>query len=412
MNKQKLFVASCLSLIAGSMLFAIRGDIEADLSQVFFLSKEQIGLIWGPAFWGFTLAIFVSGAVIDFVGMRFMHILSALGYVVGVGLVLFAPHPTAHMDSIFGSSGTTMLYIGFLVMGLSQGLVEGVVNPLIATLYHEDRIRKLNHMHAWWPGGMALGGIVAVVLTHLNVSWQVKLSTLLIPSVIYLYMAITQQYPKTERVASNVSAGEMFGQLFRPMFLLIFVCMWLTAATELGPNQWFPTILKDITGVQGVWFLILTSGLMCFLRLFTTNFVHKRFSPFAVLTLGSIVAFVGLYWLGSMHAGTPIIMAALASVVFTLGVAFFWPTMLGVTADLFPKGGALLISIVGGAGMLSIAVALPIMGARIDAMGAGNAGAALKLISNLPIVLFVVFGLVYLGYRAKGGYKAKGISEH
>ena len=60
MNVRRLFVASCLSLLTTSMVFAIRGDIEADLSTAFHLTKEQIGLVWGPAFWGFTLAILAS----------------------------------------------------------------------------------------------------------------------------------------------------------------------------------------------------------------------------------------------------------------------------------------------------------------------------------------------------------------
>jgi len=394
------------------MIFAIRGDIGDAMSTAFQIKNEQLGLIWGPAFWGFTIAIFISGLIIDAVGMKFLHILSALGYIVGVALVLVAPYPTAPVDSIFSNTGTLMVFIGFTIMGLSQGLVEGVVNPMIATIYNDQRIRKLNLMHAWWPGGMAVGGIVAVVLTHtIHASWQIKLSTLLIPAVIYLIMALTSEYPKTERVTSNVSFGAMCGQIFRPMFILIFICMWMTAATELGPNQWFPVIMKYVTGIQGVTFLIYTAGLMFLLRQFLSGAVHRALSPFAVLTLGSIVAAVGLLWLGSLHAGASIAVAFAASTVFTLGVAFFWPTMLGITADLFPKGGALLISLVGGAGMLSIAVALPIMGAKIDEMGAGNAGEALKLMARLPVILTVIFAIVYLGYRAKGGYKAGQMHE-
>jgi hypothetical protein len=83
MNVRRLFVASCLSLLTTSMVFAIRGDIEADLSAAFHLTKEQMGLIWGPAFWGFTLAIFQSGLIVDAVGMRALHVISSLGYIGG-----------------------------------------------------------------------------------------------------------------------------------------------------------------------------------------------------------------------------------------------------------------------------------------------------------------------------------------
>src|SRR6476646_3556853 len=115
MDKNRLFVASCVSLVTTSMVFAIRGDVAGPMSQAFQLTNEQMGLIFSPAFWAFTIAIFISGAIIDLVGMRSLHILSALGYFVGIGLVPLAPHPTAPVQSIFENTGTTLLYAGFFV---------------------------------------------------------------------------------------------------------------------------------------------------------------------------------------------------------------------------------------------------------------------------------------------------------
>jgi MFS family permease len=402
MNVRRLFVASCLSLLTTSMVFAIRGDIEADLSAAFHLTKEQMGLIWGPAFWGFTLAIFVSGAIVDAVGMRVLHVASSLGYIGGILLVLFAPRPTEHVASIFGSTGTTLLYVAFLAMGLSQGLVEGVINPLVATIHAEEKTRKLNVLHAWWPGGMVVGGLTALVLTAVGASWQVKLASILVPAVVYLAMIIGQPYPRTERVASNVSTGEMFKEVTKPLFLLVFACMWLTAATELGPDQWFPSIMRELTGLQGVWFLVYTAGLMFVLRFFFGGVAH-RFSPFAVLAACSVLAAIGLYWLGGLQPGTPAVVAFMAATLFGVGKTYYWPTMLGITSELFPRGGALLLALVGGAGMLCISVVLPIMGARFDEAGAG---AALRSVAMLPVILTVVFGLLFGYFRAKGGYKA------
>lgn len=405
MNKQRLFIASCISLLTTSMVFAIRGDIEASLSAAFHLSKEQIGLIWGPAFWGFTVAIFISGALVDVLGMRVLHILSALGYIAGVGLVLVAPKPQGPVTSIFADSGTTMLYLGFLAMGLSQGLVEGVINPLIATLYNQEKTKKLNVLHAWWPGGMVVGGITAVILSAAGASWQVKLATITVPAFVYLVMAATQTYPKTERVTSNVSSAMMFKQAARPFFLLLFACMWMTAATELGPDQWFPSVMKQVAGIEGIWFLMLTAGIMFVLRFFVSSWVH-RFSPFAVMTGCSIVSAIGLYWLGSLQPGTSIPIAFLAATVFGFGKVYYWPTMLGVTAERFPKGGALLMSLMGGAGFLSISFVLPVMGAQFDKLGPG---AALRSVAVLPVILTVVFGAMYVAFRARGGYRALAI---
>jgi MFS family permease len=402
MNVRRLFVASCLSLLTTSMVFAIRGDIEASLSAAFHLTKEQMGLIWGPAFWGFTLAIFLSGLIVDSVGMRALHVISSLGYIGGILVVLLAPRPDGPVTSIFGSTGTLLLYVAFLAMGLSQGLVEGVINPLVATIFNENKTHKLNVLHAWWPGGMVVGGITAWLLTLAGASWQVKLASILVPAVVYLLMIVGQEYPKTERVQSNVSTGDMFKEALNPMFLLLFACMWMTAASELGPDQWFPSIMKNLTGIEGVLFLVYTAGLMFVLRFFFGGIAHK-YSPFGVLTVCSVLCALGLYWLGGLGPGTSPAVAFVAATLFGIGKTYYWPTMLGVTSELFPKGGALLLALMGGAGMLCIAVVLPIMGAEFDKAGAG---AALRIVAVLPVILTLVFGALFLYYRARGGYRA------
>jgi MFS family permease len=402
MQKQRLFVASCVSLVTTSMVFAIRGDVAGPMSTAFQITNEQMGLIFSPAFWAFTIAIFISGAIVDMVGMRWLHILSSLGYFLGIALVLLAPHPVAPVASIFDNTGTTMLYAGFMVMGLSQGLVEGVINPLVATIYSDEKTKWLNRLHAWWPGGQVIGGLLAVLLTAMGVSWQLKLATILIPAAIYLAMAFTTPYPVTERVQSNVSTGEMWAQTAKPLFLLLFVCMWMTAAAELGPDQWFPKVMGDLVPqLQGVLFLVYTAGLMFLLRTLGSGIAHR--APIAALLVCSILTGVGLYWLGGLQPGASAAVAFAAATVFGIGKSFFWPTMIGVTAEQFPRGGALLISLMGGAGMLSVAVALPIMGARIDKLGPG---AALQMIAGLCVILTVIFGGLYAYFKARGGYRA------
>src|SRR5438874_2105451 len=402
MPRQRLFVASCISLVTTSMVFAIRGDVAEPMRLAFQLTNEQMGLIFSPAFRAFTIAIFISGAIIDLIGMKTLHILSALGYFVGIGLVLLAPHPTAPVASLFDNTGTTLLYAGFLVMGLSQGLVEGVINPLVATIYSDQKTKRLNMLHAWWPGGQGIGGLLAVLLTAVGVGWQIKLSTILVPAAIYLVMAFSTPYPVTERVQSNVSTADMWAQTAKPLFLLLFVCMWMTAAAELGPDQWFPKVMGDLVPqLQGVLFLVYTAGLMFLLRTFGSGIAHR--APIAALLVCSVLTGVGLYWLGGLQPGASAAVAFAAATVFGIGKSFFWPTMIGVTAEQFPRGGALLISLMGGTGMLSVAVALPIMGARIDKFGPG---AALQMIAGLCVILTVIFGGLYAYFKARGGYRA------
>jgi MFS family permease len=408
MQRGKLFVASCISLVTTSMVFAIRGDIEAAMSATFQINAKQMGTIWSPAFWAFTIAIFISGAIVDGVGLRALHVVSAIGYFIGIALVLLAPHPTAPVMAIFDNTGTTMLYAGFFVMGLSQGLVEGVINPLVATIYSNEKTKWLNRLHAWWPGGQIIGGLLAVAMTQMfNASWQVKLATILVPAAIYLVMALSMPYPQTERVQSNVSTGEMWGQMARPLFILLFICMWMTAAAELGPDQWFPSVMGALVPqMQGVLFLVYTAGLVFVLRTVGSGVAHK--APISTLVVCSVLTGIGLYWLGGLQPGTSAVVAFAAATVFGIGKSYFWPTMIGITAEQFPRGGALLISIMGGTGMLSVAVALPIMGARIDQYGPG---AALQMVAILGAILFVIFSGVWFYFRSKGGYRPVELSK-
>ncbi|RPI57449.1 MAG: MFS transporter [Acidobacteria bacterium] len=406
MNKSKLFITSCVSLVTTAMVFAVRGDIEPAMRDAFQLTAGQMGLIWSPAFWAFTVAIFISGALVDLVGMRTLHVLSGLGYLVGVALVLLAPYPTSPVASIFDTTGTTLLYAGFFIMGLSQGLVEGVINPLIATIYSGEKTRRLNRLHAWWPGGMIIGGLLAYALTGFGAVWQVKLSLILLPAIAYVLLALSLEYPRTERVASNIATSDMWKEAGKPLFLLLFVCMWMTAAVELGPDQWFPSVMSSLTGLEGILFLVYTAGLMFVIRTYFAEVAHT--SPIGTLLACSMLTAIGLYWLGSLQPGASAVTAFAAATIFGVGKTYLWPTMLGVTTELFPKGGALLLGLMGGTGMLSVAVALPIMGARIDQYGPG---AALRLIAGLGVILTVIFGGLYLYLKGRGGYRAVDISS-
>ncbi len=214
------------------------------------------------------------------------------------------------------------------------------------------------------------------------------MAMILVPAVIYLLLALSPKYPRTERVQSGVSTREMWREAARPLFVLLFCCMWMTASIELGPDQWFPSIMSALVPqLQGVLYLVYTAGLMFLLRTFGSGMSQK--SPIGTLLVCSGVAAVGLYWLGDLKTGPANPQAALmAATVFGVGKTFLWPTMLGMTAERFPRGGALTISLMGGAGMASVAVAVPIMGVCIDRYGQG---AALQMMAALGAILVVVF---------------------
>jgi fucose permease len=412
MEKKKLFIASCISIGTAAMVFAIRGDVAGPMSAAFHITNEQMGLVFSPAFFAFTIAIFLSGNLVDVVGMRALHALSALGFITGVALVILAPHPADPVVSLFDNVGTTLLFVGFFLMGFSHGLVEGVINPLIASIYTTEKTKKIIACHAWWPVGLIIGGLLAVAMTKwLGAPWQLKLLLIAVPAAVYLAMALSLTYPQSERKASNVSTAEMWQQTANPIFLLLFLCMWGTAAVEMGPDQWFPRVMGELVpqlspeAGSGVLFLVYTAGLMFVIRMWGSAVAHK--SPLGTLVGSSALAGIGLLWLGSLDTSTSAVVALTAATIFGIGKTFLWPTMIGVTAELFPRGGPLLLSLMGGAGMLSVGLVLPLMGARMDSYGPGS---ALQMVAALGGILTVIFGGLWLRFKASGGYRAVAIS--
>ncbi len=411
MNRNRLFIASCVALVTTSMVFSIRGDVLDALGNDFQLDKQQIGLLISPAFLGFTLSILIGGSLVDFFGMRRLMTVSGLFYVVAILAIVLAPFPDGPVESLFGNPITMLLWFAMLTLGLAQGLVEGVINPLCSTLFPEDKTHRMNVLHAWWPGGLIIGGLIAYFITVImglagpdvdastaTLGWRIKFLTIPLVAVGYLFLIRGQEFPPTERVSAGVSNRDMLMDLLRPSFICLWICMWLTSATELGPDQWVPSLITNLTGMQGILILVYTAGIMFVLRFFGGPLAHKL-SPFGLMTISAVLAAAGLYYLGSVSTAVG---AFAAATLFGVGKTYFWPTMLGVTSELFPKGGPVALALMGGTGNLAIAFVLPIMGGWYETDGAT---AAFQYVSVLPMVLVVFFGLFFLHFHRKGGYK-------
>lgn len=394
MNQSRLFRASCVALITTAMSFALRGGATGDWITQFNLTNEQVGWVNGTAFWGFTLAMMFGGPLVDSLGFRRILGIAFAGHLVGILLTIFA------WD--FWS-----LFTGTLLFGIANGSVEAACNPLVATLYPKDQTTRLNNFHVWFPGGIVIGGLVAFLFGKLGLGWKAQFATMLLPLVAYGFLFIGQSMPQTERVQRGESTGSMFLACLAPGFILMVICMLMTAATELGSGQWIPNILGH-AGVDGILVLVWINGLMAVGRSFAGVFVHKL-SPIGMLVGSAILSTIGLYWMS--HSSGAMLFAA--ATVFAFGVCFFWPTMVGFVAENYPKTGALGLAIIGGAGMLSVSFVLPIIGkwydtgitARTplgttptpDVLAGIQAAAGLEALGKvalLPAILTVVFIII------------------
>jgi MFS family permease len=391
-QRKQLFVAARIALIFTSMTFAFRASLEGVWGDTFHLTKEQLGWIFSPAFWGFTLAMVFGGPLCDVIGMKRLLGIAFVGHLAGVIIYLIA-------------KDATMLFVGTVCIGVGNGMVEAACNPLTVTLFPENKTTMLNRFHVWFPGGIVIGGLISYLfIEQLKIDWHYLIATLFIPLIIYASLFFKLKFPQTERVTKGVSTKQMFASCLTPLFLVILICMFMTGATELGTNTWIVGLLQG-ANVSGILILVFINGLMALGRSFAGPVVH-RLNPNGMLITSAFLAGIGLILL-SYSTGY---LAFGAAFVFAAGVCFFWPTMLGFVSEYLPNTGALGLSLMGGAGMFSTAIIIPFMGRWYDDFKAGALAKGLTdsqanavagsdtflKVAIMPAILLVIFTLIYV----------------
>lgn len=432
-DPDKLFNLSVMALITAAWVFGFRASIMGDLGTAFGLTGEQVGGSVGLAFLAFGASIFIGSPLLDILGMGRLLGLACALHIGGILLTIFSPQLKDSVPPI------VLISVAQATVGLAHGLVEAVINPLAATVYPDNKTHKLNVLHAWWPGGIAISGVIAFIAKdYLHVEWQMRFGLALLPAVAYGIMLIGQKFPPTERAASNVSTADMIKDVMQPSFLILLVAMACTASLELGPGQWIDGILKERFGFNGILVLVYVSMLMFGFRFFAGALAH-RFSPIGLMCFSCLGAGLGL--LALSFAQGPV-MGVLAATLWGVGVCFMWPTVLGITSERFPKSGALGMGLIGGVGSMIINFGLKEIGAIYDryteaALGAGNtlkdvtAKAAtdpamaellktaqaeggpwafrwVSVVAILPLIIFAVWWMVD---KKSGGYKAVKLTQ-
>lgn len=344
-NHNKLFVASCLALTVTAMTFAIRAGILGQLSKDFGLSDAQLGWINAMAFLGFPIATMVGGLIYNLVGAKKLVLIAFAGHIVGLILTITA-------------GGFWTLLVSSFCIGFANGSVEAGCNPLVARLYSDNKTTMLNRFHVWFPGGIVVGALVSKFMTDFGFGWQTQIAVMLLPTVIYGYLILGQEFPENE--AADTSTANNVAALFSPLFLFIAFCMTLTATSELGTQQWIERIL-GAAGASPMLIMAMITGVMAVGRYFAGPIV-KKFNPEGVLLYSAVVTTAGIYSM-SISTGYMLYMSAL---IFALGVTYFWPTMLGFVAEYIPQAGAFGMSMLGGIGMFAVSMWNPVIGGWID----------------------------------------------
>ncbi|HVU08353.1 MAG TPA: MFS transporter [Verrucomicrobiae bacterium] len=401
-----LFWGCFIAIITTSYAFISRmilcgGQFVTD----FGLDKVSVGELQGAGIWPFGVSIIVFSLFIDRIGYKVAMLFSFVTYLIYTAMAFAAYHAIHGLtgDALIAGQkhGYQLLYWGSIILGLGNGSVEAFANPVVATMFNTDKTKWLNRLHAGWPGGLVLGGLCTIALAN-NPDWRLTLGLILIPALIFFFILVSLKFPKSEREQAGVSYLEMlkelggfgalvgFGLVFAQLgqvfgwsngvvwgltgavvvviaaltksfgrFILAFliIIMMPQAITELGTDGWITSLMQtpmQAAGHNPAWVLVYTSAIMVVLRFCAGPLVHKL-SPLGLLVACSAVAAIGLLAL-SRTSGAGMLIIFAAATLYGIGKTFFWPTILGLTSEQCPKGGALTLNAVGGIGMLAVGI--------------------------------------------------------
>lgn len=382
----RLFATCFAAIVATSFCFILRALVVDDWGREFALSETQKGELLGVGLWPFSISIVLLSLLIDRIGFRAALWFAVSCHAVGLAVLLTA-------------SGYWGLYVGTFAMALGNGAVEAAANPLVATLYSQDKPKWLNRLHAAWPAGLILGGVLALA-AGAETGWRIKCALLAIPVAIYAFMLIGRRFPVSERVAFGVSYRAMLseagfvsaaiiillmmleigrladlstsamigivavltaayaifvkGAVGRPLFIVLVLIMIPLATTELSTDSWISSLMEPEmrrVGLQPGWVLVYASAIVFVIRIFAGSLIHWL-RPLPVLAAASALTFAGLY---ALSAATGFWLLA-AATLYAIGKSFFWGTSLGVCSEQLPKGGAVTINVMAGAGMLAAGI--------------------------------------------------------
>lgn len=434
----KLMFWGCfIALITTAFAFVSRLFLLGEWGSEFGLDPAQVGELAGIGIWPFAVSIIIFSLFIDKIGYKVAMVFSFVGYLVWavVGVAAFFVSDGGEGDT---DLAYTLLYWGSFLLGLANGTVEAYINPVVATMFSKNKTKWLNILHAGWPGGLVIVGLITIAMA--STPWWMRIAIIAVPAVVFFFMLIPLKFPANERVAAGVSYREMLAEFgfggamivstlitlqliqFFPydfetgkgihpgvffglgivmvvaftvytrslgnifVFFMALIMMPL-ATTEIGTDGWIEEIMKGVAaegGFHSGLVLVYTSAIMCGLRFCAGPIVHKL-SPIGLLIASAVLAAIGLFWLSSA-AGLVLIFAA--ATLYAFGKTFFWPTMLGVVAEQSPKGGALTLNALGGIGMLAVGVL------GFPYIGILQADKQIDAIANEAAITEVVDGLV------------------
>lgn len=359
-DRERLFRGICFALVPTGFSFVLVSNILAQLKTEFILTNAAVGVIGGSALWGMAVSLLLVGPFLEKIGLKNATICAFLCHLIGVTLFLLG-YPFAGQEFAIW-----VLISGAIGFGAGNGFIEMAGNPLVAALYPDRKVLKLNHFHAFFPGAMIVGGLLGFFMAESGTfigHWTWQIGIIYIPILLYGILVLPRKFPKTETAEVGIRAGELLRYvLTHPLVWGLILIKMITLSLEMGPSRWIPEVLQA-AGVHGMLVFVWITFVMMILRVFAEPFVEKL-APTGMLIGASVLTAIGLYMFAFIETG--MIPLLLAGTVFAAGVAFYFPTMVGLMSERFPQAGSLGIVLLIGMGFLGSGASNAIMGDIAD----------------------------------------------
>lgn len=348
-SNKAIFFASFLTLIAAGIGFGVRAGILVDWAAQYGFTQLELGTITGGGLVGFGIVILAASVIVDHIGYKMVMVMALALHVLSAVITVAATPIFYATDSKIATYWC--LYIGVFIFSVANGLCEAAINPLTATLYPNQKTHYLNILHAGWPGGLIIGGLIIAARDAFfpQIAWEILIALYLVPTIVYGMIVVTNRFPISEAKAAGVSYGQMLLCFLSPILLLLLFLHACVGYVELGTDSWIQNITSFFVGQMSAWLFIYASVIMFVLRFFAGPIV-ERINPLGLLLVSALLGSLGLFLIGNSSAA---LFVWIAMTVYAVGKTFFWPTMLGVVGERYPQGGAIVMGFIGGIGMLS-----------------------------------------------------------
>lgn len=338
------------------------------------LTQEQLGRLGAFAFAGLVVGILITGPLADRWGAKPFALWGNL--LIALSLV------AAAFANTYALLGAAVFFLGF-----GAGCLDMVLSPVVAALNPTRRSAALNWLHSFYCVGAVVTILAGTLALRAGLGWRATCLVFLpLPAGLFAaFLPLT--FP-----ALSVEGGRMplRALLRHGWFWAALAAIFLGGATEAGMVQWLPAYAEMSLGypawVGGVA-LLLFSVAMAASRMVVGS-AGARIDPYRVMAWSCGLS--TLLFLGGAFLPFPLLALGLCIAVGFTG-SCLWPTMLAVTADRYPEGGASMyagLAAFGNAGGICMPWIVGWVADRQD-LHWGLAVSALAPALMLPIVLLL-----------------------